>query len=78
MKPARVCATQAAPLQACLTTEYTVMNQINVQNFIRQTEQYLDANEDQLSPQELENIFALYQDLNDELNRQQALLDLYH
>lgn len=54
------------------------MNSINVQNFIRQTEQYLDSSADQLSPKELENLFALHQDLQDELERQQALIDLYH
>ncbi len=54
------------------------MNQIFVQNFIRQTEQYLESCEDQLSAEELENVIELYQDLNDEMDRQQTLLDLYH
>jgi len=54
------------------------MNQINVQNFLQQTEQYLESCEDELSSQELQNIIELYQDLNDELDRQQLLIDLYH
>lgn len=54
------------------------MNQINVQNFLQQTEQYLESCEDELSSQELQSIIELYEDLNDELDRQQLLVDLYH
>jgi len=54
------------------------MNRINVQNFIQQTEQYLESFEDELSPDELDNIIELYQDLHDELDSQQLFPDFYH
>ncbi len=48
------------------------------QEYIQMTERYLESCEDELSTDELESIIELYQDLNDEIGRQQYLMDLYH
>ena len=53
------------------------MNEIMVQNFIEQTERYLKANQRHLERSDREHINELYDDLMFELERQQALHELY-
>ena len=54
------------------------MNEVNIQKFLEQTEEYLSANQQDLPPEELNSVIELYEDLTDELNRQQLDHDLYH
>lgn len=54
------------------------MNEVNIQKFLEQTEQYLRSNRQDLSQQELDNAIKLVEDLNNEYDRQQLLYDLYH
>ena len=53
------------------------MNEVNIQKYLEQIEQYLRANQQDMSEQELNNVIELYEDLTDELNRQQLAYDLY-
>lgn len=54
------------------------MNEVNIQKFLEQTEQYLNTNKQDLLPEELNDIIELYEDLTEELNRQQLAFDLYN
>ncbi len=53
------------------------MNETMVQNFIEQTEKYLNANRHQLDASDRERVTELYHDLMLELERQQAYHELY-
>ncbi len=55
-----------------------MMNEVNIKKFLEQTEEYLKNNQQDMSPQELDNITELYDDLSHELQRQQLVFDLYH
>ena len=54
------------------------MNEVNIQQFLEQTEEYLRANQQDMSQKELENITELYDDLANELDRQRLMYELYH
>ncbi|MBT6550337.1 MAG: hypothetical protein HOM14_03170 [Gammaproteobacteria bacterium] len=54
------------------------MNEVNIQKFLEQTEEYLQTNREDLSKEELNSVIELYDDLSLELDRQQVLYDLYH
>ncbi len=58
--------------------EYTVMNEVNIQEFFEQTEEYLRVNQRDMSQEELDSVTELYEDLALELDRQQLMYDLYH
>ena len=53
------------------------MNEMIIQNFINKTEEYLRINHQQLTRSELERFSELYEDLNNELARQQLRDDLH-
>lgn len=52
------------------------MNEMIMQNFINETEEYLRINHQHLSKSELDRINELYEDLNNELVRQQLREDM--
>ena len=52
------------------------MNEMIIQNFINETEEYLRVNHQHLSQSELDRITELYEDLNNELARQEMREDL--
>lgn len=54
------------------------MNEVNIQKFIQQTEDYLQANKEDMSKEELDSVIELYDDFSLELDRQQDRYDLYH
>lgn len=54
------------------------MNEVNIQKFLEQTEQYLRTNNQDIPPEELNDVIELYEDLTEELNRQQLAYDLYN
>jgi hypothetical protein len=53
------------------------MNEIIIQNFLNETEEYLRTNQQQLTKSELDHITELYEDLNNELARQEMRDDLH-
>ena len=53
------------------------MNETNIAQFIRETEEYLRIYHQHLSQSELDRVTELYEDLNNELARQQQPDDLY-
>ena len=53
------------------------MNEVNIQKFLEQTEQYLHANLQDMQQEEFDSVIELYEDLTDEINRQQLAYDLY-
>ena len=53
------------------------MNEVNIEKFIQQTEEYLRVNHQHLSKKDLKSITELYEDLNNQLARQQLYDDLY-
>mgnify|MGYP006899567101 FL=1 len=54
------------------------MNEVNIQEFFEQTEEYLRVNQRDMSQEELDSVTELYEDLALELDRQQLMYDLYH
>ena len=54
------------------------MNEIDIQQFVKLTEDFIRKNRSQLSTQDLEKVTELYDDLSQELCRQQLFDDLYH
>lgn len=54
------------------------MNEVNIEEFLEQTEEYLRLNKHDMTDEELNNVNELYDDLALELDRQQLLYELYH
>ena len=54
------------------------MNDVNIQQFIKITEEYLKANRNKLSDREIDHVAELYDDLVSELSSQQLFEELYH
>lgn len=54
------------------------MNKVNIQKFPEQTEDYLLANRDDMTQDELNSVIELYEDLGVEFDRQQSLYEPNH
>ena len=54
------------------------MNEIDIQQFLDLTEEFIRQNKHNLDKQDLDKVTELYDDLASELSRQQLFDDLYH
>lgn len=54
------------------------MNEIDVELFVRLTEDYIRKHSHNLDKRDLDRVSELYDDLSQELSRQQLIDDLYH
>ena len=54
------------------------MNEIDIQQFVKLTEEFISTHKHSLEKRDLEKVTELYDDLSMELSRQQLFDDLYH
>ena len=54
------------------------MNEIDIQQFLRLTEEFIKNNRSSLDKRDLDKVTELYEDLSHEWSRQQMYDDLYH
>lgn len=54
------------------------MNEIAIQQYVEKTEEYIRKHRNDMDQNELDSVTELYNDLADELSRQQLFDDLYN
>ena len=54
------------------------MNEIDIQHFLKLTEEFIRENQNSLDQRDLDKVTELYDDLAHEWSRQQMYDDLYH
>ncbi len=61
-----------------LNNEYTEMNEIAIQQFVKETEEYIRLHSKNMDQRELDSVSELYDDLTAELARQRLFDELYN